>query len=216
MITPCCIFDLDGTLIDSREDLQSAVNCMRSHFELDPLPLETVTAAIGDGVRKLVERTMGSASPDVPKAMKKFRVAYEKNLVEKTVLYPGVEEGLVRIRDAGYSLALCSNKPEALCARILEHFGIASYFTAVSGGDSCRRKKPDPEPVRHLLYAARGEPESAWFVGDHIADLKAARLAGVRSIFVTYGFGHRDGENPTRIADDFTEVAEIVISESFP
>ena len=212
----CCIFDLDGTLVDSRRDLRNAVNRMRDHFGLDPLSLDSVTRAIGDGVRKLVERTMGPEAPDISKAIKKFRVAYEKNLYDETVLYPGVEEGLAQMRGAGILLAICSNKPEALCARILNHFGIDSLFFAVSGGDTCEEKKPSPEPIESLLQAAHCDPNSAWVIGDHVTDLKAARLAGARSIFVTYGFGRRNGEEPTHIASDFAGAADIVLFGSPP
>ncbi len=180
---------------------------------MEPLPIETVTAAIGDGVGKLVERTIGSNTPDVSSAMKSFRDAYRENLHDNTTLYAGVPEGLARMHGEGIQLAICSNKPKALCERILRHFEVDALFFEICGGDSFTYRKPDPRPIHHILEEGNAGAPAAWMVGDHVTDLKAARHVGVRSIFVTYGFGHCDGEIPTRIAHDFTGAANIVLSD---
>ena len=109
------MFDLDGTLIDSRQDICTAVNLLRANYDLPPLSIETVTRYVGDGIDKLVERSLRGYPVNIEKATRECAEYYRRHLHDETTLYPGVLDGLQRLRMAGYLLALISNKPAAAC-----------------------------------------------------------------------------------------------------
>ena len=116
----CAVFDLDGTLIDSREDIAGAVNLLRARFGLAPLPTETVVSFVGNGIRKLVERAFEQEDPAlVEKAKEQIVDCYRETLVVKTTLYPGVADGLRILKTAGFKLAIATNKPHVLCAALM-------------------------------------------------------------------------------------------------
>ena len=125
------IFDLDGTLIDSRADLAAGINHMRSSLGLKPLPVETVCSFIGDGVRKLVDRSLRDASEpfDFEEALRINKSYYYAHLTEETTTYPGVRSGIRRLSEAGHTLALLTNKPGEASRAILKHFGLDGFFT---------------------------------------------------------------------------------------
>ncbi|MBI3987638.1 MAG: HAD-IA family hydrolase [Lentisphaerae bacterium] len=214
------IFDLDGTLIDSRRDLCTAVNLMRGHYALPPLPLDTVAGFVGDGVRKLVIRSLpesgvnpaiGGTNPD--EAVRLMIGFYRAHLTDETVLYPGVRAGMEALWKAGFTLALISNKVVEACETLLRHFGIRPFFSSVLGGDSGPALKPDPAAILETLRALQADPGRTWMVGDHVADLQAARAAGVRSVFVTYGIGHKGAETPDKTFDAFNDLAGFFLRE---
>ncbi len=209
------IFDLDGTLIDSRADLATAVNLMRAHFHLPPLPLETVTTYIGNGVRMLVTRSLQDTGVDVETGLSVLRPFYEANVANQTTLYPGVREGLPRLRDAGHVLAIATNKPAPACRLILDHFRIASLFQSVLGGGSVPNLKPHPEMVETIQRGAGLTSRDTWVIGDNYTDLECARRAGAASIFLTYGYGTPGAETPTRTLDTFDALLPIFLSGSY-
>ena len=200
------IFDLDGTLIDSRRDLATAVNLMRAHFALPPLPLETITSFVGDGVRALVKRALAGTDTNVDEAVRIQGPLYRAHLVEETTLYPGVADGLRALRGAGHVLAVATNKPTGPTETILWHFGLTALFAVRLGGGSTRHLKPDPEAIYSIMQRTRMAPADTWVIGDNHTDLEAARRAAVRSIFLTYGFGRRAAEEPTVTLDTFADL----------
>ena len=197
------ILDLDGTLIDSRHDLATAVNLVRARYGLKPLSVDAVAGYVGDGVRKLMERALAGADIDLEEAVRLQRTFYGQHLCDETTLYPGVDEGLRELHALGHSLALATNKPVDATEQILRHFSIRSLFGVVLGGGSTEHLKPHPEVVRHAMQTLGARPEDTWMVGDNVTDLECARLAGVRSVFFTYGIGRTQGEIPTLTFDTF-------------
>ena len=204
------IFDLDGTLVDSCMDLATAVNLMRAHFGLPALALETIRGYVGNGVKMLVTRALEGTQIDVDEALKVQMPLYLAHAVEKTVLYPGVFEGLTRLRERGYSLAVATNKPAESCDLILTHLGIFDWFMAVMAAGRCPVLKPAPDMINSLMVTAGVTPGNTWVVGDNYTDLEAARRAGANSVFVTYGYGTPGHETPTRRCDTFDALLELL------
>ena len=188
------IFDLDGTLIDSRADLTAAVNDMRRHYGLAPLPLDTVTRYVGNGIRKLVERALEGGPADFAEAVGRTREAYGRRLVEQTRPYPGVPEALAAIHRLGYHQAVVTNKPQEFTVQILRHFGLDTHLGAVIGGDACPQLKPHPAPLFLALEQTGCAAPGSWMVGDNYTDLAAGAAAGLERCFCAYGFGQRGGE----------------------
>ena len=197
------IFDLDGTLIDSRADLAQATNTMRALHQLPPLPLETVISYVGDGARTLALRALEGAPVDPDLAARQISAAYAAHLIVHTVPYPGVDEGLRRLHRAGHPLALVTNKPGPHTRRLVAHFGWAELFRVVLGGGDTEELKPSPLPLREVLAQTGYSAANAWMVGDHHTDLEAARRAGIAAVYLTHGMGHRGNETPALTFSDF-------------
>ncbi len=197
------LFDLDGTLIDSRADLAAATNRMRARHGLEPLTLETVASYVGDGVRMLAQRALEGAPVDVDLATAEIGEAYAEHLTDHTAAYPGVDDGLRALRHAGHHLALITNKPGRHARRLLDHFKWTPLFSVVLGGGDTPDLKPSPLPLQQTLQQTGHAPADSWMVGDHHTDLEAARRAGIRSIFLQTGFGHPGRETPSLVFPDF-------------
>ena len=208
------MFDLDGTLFDTRRDLATAVNTTRAEFGLPPLALATVTSYVGDGLAVLVRRALPGHRKALPEATLRCARHYRRHMLDRTIPYPGVVAGLRRLKKAGYRLALISNKPVSACRRILRHFGLASLFDRVSGGDSTTRRKPHPEPLHLTLRVLGVRPDESWMIGDHKTDLETARRAGVRSVWLSRGMGRRGAHRPDRIFRRFSELTAFFTAPS--
>jgi phosphoglycolate phosphatase len=200
------IFDLDGTLIDSRADLTAGINHMRATFNLDPLTLEVISGYVGDGVRKLVERSLQGVEVDVDEALRINKEYYFSHLTVHTTMYPGVEQGIQQLASAGHTLALLTNKPGDPSREILKHFGLSPYFKAVIGGGDVEHLKPEPDGVFQCLELSGVELSRAWMIGDHCTDLAVADNAGIKSAFVRYGFGEERGHKPVAYFASFSEL----------
>jgi len=197
------LFDLDGTLIDSRADLAAATNAMRALHRLPPLPLSTVAAYVGDGIRMLAVRALEGAPIDPDLAAHEIGEAYAENLTPHTTPYPGVDTGLRALRAAGHALALVTNKPAPLARRLVAHFQWIPLFDTVIGGGDTPELKPSPLPLLTAMRRSAHDPADTWMVGDHHTDLEAARRAGVRSVFIQNGIGHPAREIPDLLFPDF-------------
>lgn len=203
------IFDLDGTLIDSRNDLATAVNLVRQHYGLSPLSLEAVAGYIGDGIRNLVKRSLEGADADLDEAVGLQRKFYSEHMHDVTVLYPGVEAGLRELHGLGFILAAASNKQAGFCERILEHFKIRDLFSHVAGDGNSAHLKPHPDMFLDIMKRVGVPAAGTWAIGDNHTDLEAARRANIRSVFVTYGFGVIGAERPDRICSSFGELVSL-------
>ena len=128
------VFDLDGTLIDSRHDLAGAVNHMRGSMGLEPLATERIVRFVGNGVANLVRRAIADSDVDFEEALRRMKRYYAGHLVETTALYPGVSRGLAELREAGIQLAVLSNKPTDASRRILDCLGVGGCFADIIGG----------------------------------------------------------------------------------
>ena len=208
---PLLMFDLDGTLIDSRLDIRTGINLTRADYGLPPLPLETVTTFVGDGIRKLVERSLRGHPVNLDEAVQKCAAHYGAHLHDQTTLYPGVKDGLQQLHAAGFPLALISNKPSASCRILLDHFGVEPWFAVLLGAGDTQYLKPHPQPLLEALRRLNIVASNAWMIGDHRTDLEAARHAGVRSLFVSYGIGQAEPEKPTQVFGSFQDVTRYFL-----
>ncbi len=186
-MTRVAILDLDGTLVDSLDDLALAVNAALGEVGLPPRPIEEVRTFVGEGARRLVERAVGASVHLVEPALAAWWRHYEAHCLDRTRPYPGIPAVLA---GAGRVLAVHTNKPGRLARKILGGVGLLDRFAAVLGGDEAPRK-PDPTGTLELLARLGGAPADAVFVGDSRIDVATARAAGVRLVAVTWGFAAR-------------------------
>ncbi len=187
---PLLIFDLDGTLIDSRLDLAHAVNATRAQANRGPLPHEQIFSFVGNGAPVLIKRSMGPEATDeeVNNALEFFLDYYRHHALDYTVLYPGVRESLGLLHASGATLAVLTNKPVRISHRIVEGLGIAHLFFQIYGGNSFEHKKPHRMGIDALRAEASAASEETWMVGDSYVDVQTARNAGVAACGVTWGF----------------------------
>ncbi len=187
---PLLIFDLDGTLIDSRLDLAHSVNATRAFMGLDPLPHETIYKYVGNGAAVLIQRALGDlGSPEnVERALAFFLGYYGEHKLDYTVLYPGVREALDAFHAERIPMAVLTNKPVRISRAIVEELGLRQHFFQVYGGNSFEFKKPNPVGIAALVAEAGFTSADTIMVGDSGVDVLTARNAGVRSCGVTYGF----------------------------
>jgi phosphoglycolate phosphatase len=188
------VFDLDGTLVDSRRDLADSTNEMLASYGAPALPIEGVAAMVGEGARVLVERALAASglARAVPEALDRFRAIYDRRLLIHTRPYPGIPE-VVRDAAARASVALLTNKPEAPARRLLDAFGLLPSFRWVMGGDGAFPRKPDPAALTYLMSQAGAGPSATLLVGDSLVDVQTAERAGVRLCVASYGFARLDG-----------------------
>lgn len=185
------IFDLDGTLIDSRLDLIHSVNAMLRHFGHPELPGDIVASYVGDGAPMLVRRALGDPDEKIFKQGLDFFLAYyREHKLDCTKAYPGIPEALKQIGSNGYDreMAVLSNKPVNPTRAIVDALGLARFFVKVYGGNSFETKKPDPLGVNTLLKETGIAPENAMIIGDSSIDILTGRNAGITTCGVTYGF----------------------------
>jgi phosphoglycolate phosphatase len=183
------IFDLDGTLIDSEEDLANSVNATRVYMGREPIDHDTVASWVGNGAPVLMSRAMGPDTPqkDIERALAYFLQYYREHMLDHTGLYPGVRRGLDLLREAGVKLAVLTNKPVRFSQGILEGLGLGKHFFRVYGGNSFEQKKPHPVGVEKLMAEAGVERDRTMMVGDSYVDVRTARNAGVTAAGVTWG-----------------------------
>jgi len=184
------IFDLDGTLTDSLADLTDAVNQMLLRFGRSRLTQQEVRKLVGEGARRLVEKALpGAAAAEIEEALGIFLAYNEQHIADRTVLYPGVRETLPLLVRAGRSLAVVSNKNEALCRKLLDTLGIGHHFAAVLGADSLPERKPSPLPLLHLMERFGAGPGETAIIGDSRNDILAGQGAGIIVVGCRYGYG---------------------------
>ena len=209
---PVLIFDLDGTLVDSKKDLTASVNHVREKFSLPALSEEEIAGFIGRGAQDLILKALGSAvsESELQPALKLFLTYYRAHMLDRTVLYPGVRETLDRLQD--FRLAVLTNKPVHFSCSMLDGLGIYRYFSAVYGGNSFDNKKPNPVGIFQILSDTRGHREKAWMIGDSSVDVLTGRNAGVITCGVTYGYAADTFKDtpPDFQIDRFAELEDLV------
>jgi phosphoglycolate phosphatase len=201
-------FDLDGTLIDSKLDLALSVNATLESMGREPLAQELIFSYVGQGAPRLIEQALGQATPEeCQRGLDHFLWYYREHMLDNTVTYPGVREGLEALK--GLPMAVLTNKPVRFSQRIIEGLGLAPFFRVVYGGNSFETKKPDPQGMNVLLRDFNTAPTEAILVGDSEVDVQTARNAGTWCCCVTYGLG-RDRlveYPPDLLVDSLTELA---------
>jgi phosphoglycolate phosphatase len=209
------IFDLDGTLIDSRYDLAHSVNATRAHMGMPPLEFERVYSYVGNGAPVLIRRALGdrATEAEVEEALEFFLEYYRDHALDYTKLYPGVKESLERLQAAGKRMAVLTNKPVRMSNAIVDGLGVAGYFFRVYGGNSFDFKKPNPIGVETLMKEAGVGPERTLMIGDSAVDVNTARNAGIRSCGVTYGFQPETLKDtaPDLLVDRMEELVDWVL-----
>jgi phosphoglycolate phosphatase len=183
------VFDLDGTLIDSKLDLALSIDATLKHMGCASLPHEIIYSYVGNGAAVLVRRALGESVTDAEaeEGHRFFLAYYRDHMLDNTVTYPGVREALEIL--GHHPMAVLTNKPVRFSERILEGLGIASYFRYVYGGNSFETKKPDPEGMNLILRDLGVGPRQAMLVGDSDVDVRTARNAGTWACGVSYGLG---------------------------
>ncbi len=206
------IFDLDGTLADTRQDIANSVNHVLIELDCSPLALPEVMQNVGDGVRKLLERSLPpERQRQVGAAAEIFRQHYREHLLDHTSLYAGVREVLQLFQSN--KMAVVSNKPEAFTREIVAGLGIDAAFGCILGGDSLAEMKPSPEPVLHVLRELGGTPQATLMVGDGLTDIHAGQAAGTQTCGVTYGFRSKAelaSAEPDFLIDDIRELMDVL------
>ena len=185
------VFDLDGTLVDSSQDLADAGNALLAIYGRAPLPRDQVVGMVGDGARELVRRLLAAAGIDalVDEALALFLDCYDQRLLATTRPYDGVFAALEALAPQA-RLAVLTNKPDAATRRLLEGLELLQYFSDIICGDSPYGRKPDPRGLFALLARADVATENALMIGDSMNDLLVAEAANVPMCFARYGFGY--------------------------
>lgn len=187
------LFDLDGTLVDSAPDIAAAVNELLATRKLPALTVPQVTLMIGNGVEKLVERAFAAVRAPLEgaallQANRDMAPIYLRHVTEHTTLMPGVREALAVLHVGGVKLGVVTNKPQAATREILVHFGLLELLKAVVGGDAVVAKKPAPDGIFLALEKCGVGPAGALLVGDSLADVGAARAAGIPVVLIRGGY----------------------------
>lgn len=212
------IFDLDGTLIDSRLDLVHSVNAALRHIRRPELPDDVIASYVGDGAPILIQRALGPEAGDqalVRKGLEYFLSYYREHKLDHTIVYPGIAQALARIQGPGNGssrkMAVLTNKPVVPSRAIVEALKMGPYFAQVYGGNSFKSKKPDPEGAQQLLAESGIRPQEAAIVGDSHVDVQTGRNAGLWTVGVTYGFAPHTLENefPDVLVDSPEELSAV-------
>lgn len=184
------VFDLDGTLVDSRRDLANAANALVRELGGRALADQDIATMVGEGAAVLVRRVLSAAGLDTatPGALARFLELYDERLVEYTVSYEGVRPTLTHLA-ARMPLAVLTNKPQGATDRLLEILGLADYFADILGGDTAVGRKPDPAGLLTLCARAGVPPAETVLIGDSTIDLETARRAHTQIVLASYGFG---------------------------
>lgn len=205
------IFDLDGTLVNSGQDLAIAANWMREQFDMPALPIPTIISYVGDGLMKLIERLMPNGNEMLwQQAKKQFCIYYKQHCTDFTQPYPGVIETLQHFDQKVKTVA--TNKFFSLSCTILERLSMKHHFQAVLGGDSTPKIKPDPLPLLKIMEQFSLHPSQTIMVGDSSNDIIAGQRAGVLTCGVTYGLRPReelDALKPDFMISRFDELIEL-------
>jgi len=215
------LIDVDGTLVDSVPDLHYCVDEMMKALDMPLRGEAKVRNWVGNGVERLVRRALTDSLDGEPddtlfeKAYPIFLELYAENTSKRSVLYPGVAEGLDYLQSAGYKLGCVTNKAEQFTVPLLKDLGIHDRFGIIVSGDTLAEKKPHPMPLLHAAEFFGVKPENAMMLGDSVSDVKAARAACFQIVCMSYGYNHgvdiRDA-NPDAVIDSMAELPSVLES----
>ncbi|MFD2235951.1 HAD family hydrolase [Aureimonas populi] len=209
-LPPVAVFDLDGTLVDTAPDLAASLNHCLDRAGLPPVALEDVRPHAGHGARAMIEHAFAQAGRPLAEAemgrqIERFLRYYEAHIADLSRLFPGAVALLDRMEAAGFRLAVCTNKTQALSEGLLRAFGLAGRFSAICGADTFHRRKPDPVHLLGTIENAGGGVAGSVMIGDTRTDVDAAFAAGIPSVLVDFGY----------CADDATKAAARLVISSF-
>lgn len=206
------LFDLDGTLIDTAPLIGEILNSMRIEEGMQALPIHNYRNWISLGASELVDRAMGQGNYDLSSALIEFRRRYREMNTPINSLFTGAAWVVNQLFSQGIKLAICSNKPESLCKKVLMDTSLIDYFDIVVGGDTVRKSKPYPEPLEFVLLNLGIAANSAVFVGDSTVDQDASIAANIPFIF--FSEGYNDGVDVTKTLLIINDLKSLI--DTFP
>ena len=214
---PTIVFDLDGTLVDTAEDLVATLNAILVGEGMVPVSVEKLMAMVGSGARVMLEAAFAAegralTGEKLDRLLRAFLALYDVHLADRSKPYPGAEAALDRFAADGWRLAVCTNKYEAPARKLLGILGLAGRFAAITGQDTFAFKKPDPRHLTETIRLACGSPENAIMVGDSRTDIDTAIAAGIRVVAVTFGYSPLPvaGLGATKVIDRLDQLYEAV------
>ncbi|MGV8936734.1 MAG: phosphoglycolate phosphatase [Allorhizobium sp.] len=220
MTAATIVFDLDGTLVNTAPDLIASLNYTIDAAGLAPVTYDDLTHLVGQGAKVMIERAFALrgvvvAQQALPPLLQRFVDHYLETMPGDSKPFAGVPEALVRLSEAGFILAVCTNKLEKLAIPLMEKLGLADQFAAITGGDTFAMRKPDAGHLIGTIERAGGDPRIAIMVGDSDNDILAARNAGIPSIAVPFGYSGEPIESlgANRIIQHFDELTPALVSE---
>ena len=214
------VFDLDGTLLDSAPDIAYAINLLLQHYGYEQrLSHEQIIANVGNGAKTLIKKVWTQLNlpmqneAQLDAALAQFQQLYYPICSDKSRLYDGVLTTVKTLYDAGFKLAVCTNKPESHAKKIMCDYGLDKWMSFCCGGDTFAVKKPDPKPLLETIKALSCIPQNTFFIGDSEVDHKTAIAA--ESDFVFLSFGYHNGYQPivaeTNISDHFSDILNFIL-----
>ena len=201
------VFDLDGTLVDSAPTIAALINAMRTERSMGMLPVEEYRRWVSLGATDLIKRSLGDSGPDVSLLVEDFRARYRTHPTPVESLYPGVRDTIIALAAADVLLAVCSNKPEHLCRKILDETALSGFFGSIVGGDTARFPKPARDPLDYALNEMGAQTSRAIFVGDSTIDQRAASACAIPFVFFTGGYD--DGVDRLSAWEQINAISEV-------
>lgn len=204
------MFDLDGTLLDSSEDIAIAVNYAFEKLSIPQKTTQEIVSKVGYGAKKLIEDLIPDYPQDIKeKALELFREFYYKNPVIYSKLYEGAQETVIKLKESGKSVAVITNKYEELSKKILDKLEILNYIDLVVGADTTPEKKPSPLPVFYALEKLKPEKQNSILIGDSETDILTAKNSQIKSCLVLHGYGNKQlalSLNPDYVINSLKEI----------
>jgi len=214
MKVKAALFDLDGTLIDSKKDIAAAANAARTHFEMPALPLEVVVGYIGWGIEHLNRQALETEDPKkLAEGLEVLKNYYRDHCADQTIVFPGVRELLDFLKGRGVKLGLVSNKPHEFTLITLDKLNLSSYFGISLGADPTQKNKPHPDPLIKALKELETMPEDAVMIGDSPVDAQAAQAVPMRVGLVSHGFVERvylEEAKPNWLVNSLSDFIDIL------
>jgi len=204
------IFDLDGTLVDAVQDITNALNFALKSHDIKALPVRDIIKLVGEGVTRLVEKVMPAEKEHLKDdVMKKFLEYYSEHLIGNSKEYPHVRETLENLNH--FKKAVISNKRETLSKRLLKELDLEKYFNLIIGSDTAGERKPSPVPVLYVISKLSVRPEESIVVGDSYYDIEAGKMAGAKTVAVTYGYQPKELlKGADYLIDDLRELVSLI------
>jgi phosphoglycolate phosphatase len=204
------LFDLDGTLCDTGLDLALSVNHALKSISLPEIDIELIKSYVGDGIHKLIERSLAHSDPSqFKRCLKIFLQYYNEHCIDNTILYSGTGDMLEELNKK-YIMGVLTNKDRSFSEKILEGLGVLNYFSEIVGGDTLPVKKPDPEGIKYFSNKYAIPTERILMVGDHKTDIELSQRAGIISIYCNFGMGQTGDLIPNYRINSFNELPAIL------